>query len=58
MIEILKSEWHYVPVNSIGLLSSEWTYGVKLLHGSYLFTMFSRLSGPFRCGFLRYSTGV
>jgi hypothetical protein len=58
MIEILKSEWHYVPVNSIGLLNSDWTSGVKLLQGSFLFTMFSRLSGPFRCGFLGYSTGV
>jgi len=58
MIEILKSEWHYVPVNSIGLLSSDWTSGVKLLQGSFLFTMFFRLSGQFRCGFLGYSTGV
>jgi hypothetical protein len=58
MIEILKSEWHYLPVNSVGLLSSDWTSGVKLLQGSFLFTVFSRLSGPFRWGFLGYSTGV
>jgi hypothetical protein len=29
MTEILKSEWHYVPVHSLGLLSSNWTSGVK-----------------------------
>jgi hypothetical protein len=35
MIEILKSEWHYVSVNSLGLLSSDWTSRVRFAAGKF-----------------------
>jgi hypothetical protein len=58
MIEILKSEWPYVPINSLGLLSSDWTSGFKFTAGKFYVHHVRQTFRPFRRGFLGYSTGV
>jgi hypothetical protein len=58
MIEILKSEWHCVPVNSLGLPSSGWTSGVKFAVWMFSVHLDFQTFIPFSHWYLQYSTGA